>query len=183
MNRKGKLFIVLLALIVLVVLITYVSKPNFITDWASCNFTSEKYTVRGDSLQGVVEDGQTVKVFPLYYDCYEIKRGDMIVYSYAGNAEPVIKIIKGIPGDKFELRESGSGWNILINEQALVNSENQPYLLDSRGYNMLSLYERDYNGVIPENAYLIMGNLVGGSVDSTHYGLVSGEDILGKVKY
>jgi signal peptidase I len=183
MNHKGKLFIVLLVLIALAVLIIYASKPNFITDWANCNFTSEEYTVRGDSLQGIVEDGQIVKVFPEYYDCYEIKRGDMIVYSYAGNSEPVIKIIKGIPGDRFELRESGSGWNILINEQVLMSSDNQPYLLDVKGYNMLSLYERDYNGVIPENAYLILGNLAGGSVDSTRYGLVSRDDILGKVKY
>ena len=47
---------------------------------------------------------------------------------------------------------------------------------------MLSLYEENYKGVIPENAYLILGNLSGGSLDITHFGFVNKKDILGKVK-
>jgi len=46
---------------------------------------------------------------------------------------------------------------------------------------MLSLYERDYKGVIPKNAYLILGNLVEGSLDSSRFGLVGKSDFLGKV--
>jgi len=43
---------------------------------------------------------------------------------------------------------------------------------------MLSLYE----GIIPEGAYLIFGNLVTGTLDSTQYGLVSIEGIIGKAE-
>jgi type IV secretory pathway protease TraF len=54
--------------------------------------------------------------------------------------------------------------------------------LDERGYRVLSLYEKDYKGIIPEDAYLILGNLPQGSLDSSHFGLVGKKDILGKVR-
>jgi signal peptidase I len=104
----------------------------------------------------------------------------LIVYSYGGNENLLIKIVKGLPGDKFSLQKTEGGWHILINGKVLKNSENKPYLLDERSYRMLSLYERDYKGVIPENAYLILGNLVSGTLDSTSFGLVGKQDILGK---
>jgi len=47
---------------------------------------------------------------------------------------------------------------------------------------MLSLYERDYKGVIPENAYLLLGNRASGSVDSTTFGLVDKSGIVAKVE-
>jgi type IV secretory pathway protease TraF len=47
---------------------------------------------------------------------------------------------------------------------------------------MLSLYEKDYKGVIPKNAYLLLGNRISGSVDSTTFGLVEKSDIIAKVE-
>ena len=46
---------------------------------------------------------------------------------------------------------------------------------------LLALYEKDYQGVIPAGAFLILGNAPGGSLDSTQFGLVSQEDLEGKV--
>ena len=46
---------------------------------------------------------------------------------------------------------------------------------------MLSLYENDYKGMIPSKAYLILGNLSGGSLDASRFGLIDRSDILGKV--
>jgi len=37
-------------------------------------------------------------------------------------------------------------------------------------------------GIIPENSYLILGNLVSGSIDSTTFGLIDKGDILGKAE-
>ncbi len=106
----------------------------------------------------------------------------MIIYSYAGNPDPIIKIVKGLPGDKFLLQKTGNGWNIIINDETIKNSQNQPYALDASGYRMLSLYERDYKGIIPADAYLLLGNLASGSLDSSRFGLVGKQDILGKVE-
>ena len=48
---------------------------------------------------------------------------------------------------------------------------------------MLSLYEDDYKNSIPQNTYLILGNLVEGSLDATRFGFVDKGDILGKAVY
>lgn len=151
------------------------------TENLTCITKIEERIVRGNSLSGLIEDGQTVKILFGYYNCNEIERGDIIVYNYSGNKNLIIKIIKGLPGDKFSLEKVDSDYNILINDKIVRNSKNQPYVLDEKGYKMLSLYERDYEGIIPKNSYLILGNLAGGSLDSEDFGLVDKKDILGKV--
>lgn len=149
---------------------------------SECPITVEIKTIRGNSLEPLIESGSQIKVLFGYYNCNEVKRDDLIIYSYAGDENPLIKIVKGLPNDRFGLQKTEGGWHILINGKILKNSENQPYLLDERGYKMLSLYEKDYKGVIPENAYLILGNSAGGTLDSTHFGLVDKSDILGKAE-
>jgi signal peptidase I len=148
----------------------------------NCTIKIEEKIVRGNSLEPLIKDGETIEVLFGYYDCYPIQRNDIVLYSYSGNKNPIIKIIKGIPGDKFSLKKTNNGWYILINGEILKNSQNQPYIFDERGYKMLSLYEKDYKGIIPEDAYLILGNLSQGSLDSSYFGLVGKKDILGKVR-
>jgi len=147
-----------------------------------CYIRVEEMTVRGNSLDPFIKPEQTIKVLFGYYDCNKIKRGDIVLFDYSGNKNFLIKIVKGISGDKFELKKADGGWNILINNQILKNSENKPYLISGNAYKMLSLYERDYKGIIPENAYLLLGNRVSGSVDSTTFGLVDKSGIVAKVE-
>jgi len=147
----------------------------------SCSYSIEEKIVRGNSLTGLVEDGQTVKVLFNYYQCDKIKREDIVLYDYAGSQNPLIKIVKGIPGDSLFLLLTEGGAHIIINEEVLKNSNGQPYLISGEKYDMLALYEKDYQGVIPPDSYLILGNLAEGSIDSTHYGLVHKNNILGKV--
>lgn len=148
----------------------------------NCITKTEKYLVRGNSLSGLIEPNQTIRIIFGFYDCNEIKRGDVVAHNYAGNPELIIKIAKGIPGDKFNLQKTTDGWHILINAEILKNSQNQPYILNENGYKMLSLYEVDYMGIIPANTYLILGNLISGSVDSSRFGLINKQGILGKVE-
>ena len=146
-----------------------------------CVSRAEEKIVRGESLAGLIEPNETVKIFFGYYDCNEIKKGDIVAYNYTGNPVPIIKVVKGIPGDKFYFQEVEDGWYILINEEILKNSYGQSYILDKGGYRMLSLYKEDYKGIIPKNTYLIMGNLVTGASDSTRFGLVHKDDFFGIV--
>lgn len=147
-----------------------------------CVITIEERVVRGYSLSPFIKDGETVKFFPRYYDCYAVKREDIVLYNYAGDQDPLIKIVKALPGDKFNLQKADNGWNIIVNEKVLKNSAGETYLIVNQGYQMLSLYEKDYQGVIPQNAYLLLGNLANGSLDSTRFGLVDKSDILGKAE-
>lgn len=162
---------------------TEYKKPQSVkTENFECVVKTEDRTVRGDSLTGLLESGLIVRVFIGYYNCNEINREDVIIYDFSGNSNPVIKIVKGLPGDRFHLQEAEAGWNILINDEIAKNSQNQSYILNKQGYRMLSLYENDYKGVIPQDTYLILGNLAFGSLDSSHFGLISKKDIVGKVK-
>ena len=86
-----------------------------------------------------------------------------------------------MPGDQFRLADTGSRWRILINGKILTNAQSVPYEISENGYSVLSLYERDYRGMIPPNDYLILGNLPTGSLDSSQFGLIDKSDILGRV--
>ncbi|MDZ4221864.1 MAG: S26 family signal peptidase, partial [Patescibacteria group bacterium] len=93
----------------------------------------------------------------------------------------LVKSVKAIPGDRLGLAEQPGGSHILVNGEILVNSEGEPYLLPEHKAAMIGLYIRDYAGVIPDGAYLVLGNLVRGSTDSTIFGLVDAGRIKGKV--
>ena len=149
---------------------------------SGCEVEERPLKVQGNSLTGLIEDGAVLKLLMGYYKCQPVNRDDLIVYNYPGR-DPLIKIAKGIPGDKFQLKKSQSScWNILINDKILKNSESQSYCISEQGNRMLSLYEKDYKGVIPQDAYLILGNEVGGTLDSTRFGLVGKNDFLGKAQ-
>lgn len=139
--------------------------------------------VRGNSLSPLITSGQEIEALFKYYDCNSIKRDDIVLVNYAGNDNFLIKIIRGLPGDNFELKERNDGWNIFINGEVLKNSEGQEYLIFEKGYQMLSLYERDYNNKVPKAAYLVLGNKPSGSLDSTRFGLIDKSNIVAKVKY
>jgi signal peptidase I len=146
-----------------------------------CSIQAEERIVRGNSLSGLIENGETVTVFFGYYQCNKIKRGDLVLYSYAGNETPLIKIVKGVPGDSFKLEQiEQKAWHILINDKVVRNSAGIPYLIFGSRYEMLALYEKDFKGKIPEGAYLLLGNITSGAVDSTRFGFVSQGGILGK---
>ncbi len=147
-----------------------------------CITKTEERTVRGESLSPLIKGGETVTLLFGYYNCREVERGDVVIFRHGGNQNLIIKIAKGLPGDKFNLKETDFGWNILINNQILKNSESKPYLVSGNKYKMLSLYEKDFKGVIPDNAYLILGNLTGGSLDSTQFGLIDKSTLLGKAE-
>ncbi|MEA3229570.1 MAG: signal peptidase I [archaeon] len=146
----------------------------------TCIEKTESKIVRGNSLTGIVENGQAVKIHLGYYGCNGVKREDIVVYNYSGSENLLIKVVKGLPQDNFSLQKTGAEWNLVINAGIVKNSESIPYILNEQVYAMLSLYMDDYGGIIPENTYLILGNIAEGSLDSTHFGLIDREDISGK---
>jgi len=149
---------------------------------SACITETARLEVRGSSLAPLVKAGDTITAFYGFYECNPLERDDLVLYNHSGNDVPLLKIAKALPGDTFALEEAGGRWHILVNGEVLKNSEGQPHTLNQSGYDMLSLYAADYNGVIPKEAYLLLGNRSSGSLDSTVFGLVGTSDILGKVE-
>jgi hypothetical protein len=63
-----------------------------------CGGETLKLVVKGDSMAGIVENGEKVKVRKGYYDCHEIKRDDIVAYRY-GKEELLVKRVVAVPGD------------------------------------------------------------------------------------
>lgn len=146
-----------------------------------CVTRMEERVVSGASLSGVIEEGDSVTLLFDYYKCNPVKPGDIVAYQHPAFQDPIIKIVRGLPGDSFKLESTAEGAVILVNNQTVKIKGGEPYLLDERGARLLGLYEKDYKGKVPEAAYLILGNSRD-SLDSSRFGFISESNIAGKVK-
>lgn len=181
--KKGNITITLLLLIIaLFVSFHYFNKAPLENNEISldCVTKIEQRTANGYSLSGLIEDGEEVLIYHNYYACNEVSRDDLVIYYYAGSSNPLIKIVKGVPNDTFDISGTENSWNILVNNEILTNSEGIPYLINNQRKTMLSLYIDNYNKVIPPNTYLLLGNQKHGSTDSTKFGLIDISTIMGK---
>lgn len=130
----------------------------------------------GQELKGVVKkDNSECDLTP--------KRGDIVSFCLTPSCSlPYIKQVVGVPGDAFSLeRGEKGGWGILINGKSVKNSAGIAYRLDEAAHRMLSLYVKDYKGVIPDKAFLALGDSPGGTQDSSRFGLIGLSSITGLV--
>ncbi len=145
-----------------------------------CTVQPQHRIARGSSLSGIVEAGDAVTILVGYYACNPVLRNDIVAYDYKGNPELIIKIAKGIPSDRWHLEASNGAYRIIVNDKALTISTGEEYAIPADRVQMLKLYARDYP-VIPDKAYLLLGNLPEGTLDATRFGLVGLDSIIGKV--
>jgi len=131
----------------------------------------------------LLEPEQKIGELVGYYNCHSIKRNDVVVFQNSHDQIPIIKIVKGVGGDLFSVAPALGGWNILINGKIALNSENKPYLLDEQKAKKTQLFVWDYEGVIPKDKLLVLGDRTEGTLDSTVFGLISSSDVLGKAEW
>jgi hypothetical protein len=77
------------------------------------------------------------------------------------------------------LELADQGYEIIVNNTPLTTSDGRPYQIPTNNIAMLKLYASSYP-TIPQNTYLILGNLPSGTLDSSRFGLVGKIDIIGK---
>jgi len=148
---------------------------------SECPGKTEKVTIRGDSLGGILDNGDEIKVSPNYYACNPVSRGDIIILRIGMGNEKLIKVVRAIPGDVWGLVKQDDGtFAIEVNGQLLRTTTGVLYRVDAQRAKVLQLYISDYKGNIPSKAYLVLGNQQFGSRDSTTFGLVSSSDFAGK---
>lgn len=163
--------------------INYLPQETIHKEVGRCSFQqAKKEIVRGTSMAPLLKPNQEIIALYGYYKKCPVKRGDIVLYQHPGRQEPIVKFVKSVPGDVFALREDpgAGGWHLYINGKLVRNSEGVPYLFSKQRVAVLKLYEKHHNP-LPENTYLLLGNRVAGSLDSTLFGLVDKNSILAKV--
>lgn len=131
-------------------------------------------TVRGNSLSPLLESGADVMMKPAAC-AGPVRRGDLVIFRTGAREEPVVKIVRGLPGDRFEVDEGGF---ILVNGSELQNSAGERYRLSPARRGMLRAYSSGYGGVIPQDTYLLLGDGPKGALDSSRIGLVHVSDFV-----
>lgn len=135
---------------------------------------SKTVYVRGDSMSPYLKAEDPLTIYPDFYQCHPIQRGDMVILQITKEQNPIVKFVKAIPGDRFTYKED----HIYINGKLLRNSQNKPYKIQSK---MLQLYSTSYP-VLPSDSYLVLGDQEGGSLDASKFGLIDKKQILGKAQ-
>jgi len=145
-----------------------------------CPDSSKEMTVQGTSMYPFIKPGDKVKALFGYYGCHDIKRDDIVLFKYSGNKNLLIKFVRAIQGDQWSLKKVDNVYEIVINGNILKNSEGKFYQFNEHSSKMLKLYTNDYP-TIPAGVYLLLGDKIEGSLDSSHFGLVSKNEIIAKV--
>lgn len=148
---------------------------------SSCPYEKEDWKVNGSSLHNLIENGDSIQIARGYYECRTVQRGDVVMINHASSRNPLIKIVHAIPGDTWDLVVKETGYAIVVNGKETKTTTGEPYRIAKERIGVLELYKHDYGETIPEDTYLVLGNIPGGTLDSTSFGLITASEISGKV--
>ena len=102
---------------------------------------------------------------------YNIARGDVIVFEHEG-LKNLVKRVIGLPGEYIEYNDN----TLLVNGVGYK----EPYIKNGIITDNFNLKDIGYEQ-IPEGYYLVLGDNRPDSMDSRDIGLISKEQIIGKV--
>ena len=134
--------------------------------------------IQGNSLAPRIANG-AVMMAEIGDDCAFVpRRGEIVLFSSGSSRLPLAKEVVAIPGDSWSVSADGY---VFVGDALARNTLGFPYKLAPERARMLDLYVDSYDGVIPPDTYLLMGEPKGGSLDSSRLGLVHRDDIIGRV--
>ena len=131
-------------------------------------FVIQPVKVEGTSMEPKLEPQDRIFVNRMVYRFTQIERGDIIVFWYPREpSKSFIKRVVGLPGERVEIR-SGI---VLINNQPL----NELYVLPGH-------FDRGSHApeIVQSEHYFVLGDHRSLSNDSRDWGLVPGQNVLGK---
>lgn len=129
--------------------------------------------VVGNSMSSTLQNGDILVLNKIKYRFMDIKRGDIISLEYA-DTKYLIKRVIGLPGDSVSIKNN----TLYINDKVYVEN----YLDEGLEYDDFELSSLGYN-TIPDNMYLVLGDNREDSLDSREIGLISKEEVIGKVAF
>lgn len=129
--------------------------------------------VVGNSMYSTLKDGDVLILNKFKYRFFDIKRGDIISLEN-DDTKYLIKRVIGLPGDSISIKDN----TLYINGEVYIEN----YLEEGLVYDDFELTSLGYQ-VIPDDMYFVLGDNRADSVDSREIGLVSKDDIIGKISF
>ena len=129
--------------------------------------------VVGNSMYSTLKDGDVLILNKFKYRFFDIKRGDIISLEN-DDTKYLIKRVIGLPGDSISIKDN----TLYINGEVYIEN----YLEEGLVYDDFELTSLGYD-VIPDDMYLVLGDNRPDSVDSREIGLISKDDIIGKISF
>src|SRR5699024_1432187 len=148
------------------------------------NFVAKSYTVKVDSMDPTLKDGERVVVNLIGQKLGSLEKGNVIVF-HATKENDYVKRVIGTPGDEIEYKD----------DQLIVNGKkvDEPYLDYNEKHKLGeyitgSLETKDINQVdgknkIPKDKLLVLGDNREVSKDSRSFGLIDKDQVVGKVSF
>ncbi len=152
------------------------------TPLGTCEESEDTFKVADNFMVPTHKEGDEVDVTYGYYPCHPVERDQLVIYKKSQLSDPVMRIVRGVPGDEYKLiKTKENTWQIEINGDLLeVNGE--PYHFGSNNPPVLSLSEKATHGVLGPTHVLIFSMVPPGYDDSGVVGVISIVDLIGKVK-
>ncbi len=127
-------------------------------------FVVSPIRVNGDSMNPTLEDRDIMILDEISYRFSNIKRFDIVVVKK--NGEFLIKRVIGLPGDEIRYEDN----TLYINDKLIKEKFNHE---DTK----------DFDTIVPDDKYFVMGDNRNNSVDSRMIGPISKKEILGKTNF
>ena len=129
--------------------------------------------VVGNSMYSTLENGDVLILNKFKYHFFDIKRGDIISLEN-DDTKYLIKRVIGLPGDSISIKDN----TLYINGEVYIGK----YLEEGLVYDDFELTSLGYD-VIPDDMYFVLGDNRADSVDSREIGLISKDDVIGKISF
>ncbi len=142
----------------------------FIFSWGIRATVADARVVPTGSMLPTIQLQDRLVVDKISYKFSEVNRGDVVVFRPPSNVDQSgtdwVKRVIGLPGEKVEIRDG----KVFINEQELT----EPYELEKPNYTYDPI-------IVPEGSYFVLGDNRNHSKDSHYWGVLSNQNIVGKV--
>lgn len=144
---------------------------------------------RGGPCPGVTQvvesEGKKFNLFPNWYECHPLKRGEWAWYRYSFTKDPVPRRITAVPEDTFKVKKDAEhkNWNLEVNDELAMSSDKKVIAFGVTLHDPpLSLYEVKGLGTLKAREAIVFSDPNAGNLDSGMFGLTNADDFLGKVE-
>jgi hypothetical protein len=148
-----------------------------------CDIEEKKQVMSEAYMRPLIKRDDKYVALLKYYDCHPIHRGDVVLAYTTDDKEPVVRIVRGVPGDKYQVISDtkNKSWNIKINEE-ILKTDTTPYYFGSVQGAALLEEQKSKGPNLGNDEFILFSMISPGSRDSGMVGRISRAKILGKVK-